>query len=116
MYGCSILEAESNSQIVSLVMDGGSSMHLPHFTSPPKSTSGKDLLEVAPYVCLNNGAKTSAFYYHFGDYSQDPNFVLSILWQEIRKLYEADATKKHTLYLQVCFYLLDYFFYAIPFV
>ena len=72
-------------KIISLVVDGGSSFFLPHFDRVPKCTSQKQLFEVAPYVVINNGAKTAHLYYHYTEYSQDPNFVISILWAELQR-------------------------------
>ena len=84
---CSIAAATMNPLIVSLVIDGGSSFFLPHFDKPPKCINQKELLEIAPYIVINNGKQTAHLYYHFTDYSQDPNFVISVLWLELKKLF-----------------------------
>jgi len=102
---CSIKEAELCPE-TSLIVNGGSSIFLPHYVDPPKCATGKTLLEVCPYVCINNGQQTATWYYHYGEYSQDPNFVLSILWIEIEKIFKASKTKLHTLYIQVHFFTL----------
>jgi hypothetical protein len=96
--------------IISLVVDGGSSFFLPHFCDLPKCTSRKSLLEIAPYLAINNGTKSAKMYYHFTDYSQDPNFVISVLFVELKQLFVSNNSQKQTLYLQVLYYYLLLFF------
>lgn len=114
-------EARLNpNEVISLVVDGGSSFFLPHFKDLPKIVHRKQLLEIAPYVFLNNGLKTGTFSFHFANFSQDPNFVLSQLWTELKLLFGEKPVKKKILYIQVfyiyysifllCFSFLIFFF------
>ena len=89
-------------EIVSLVCDGGSSFFLPHFVIPPKVLAQKNLLEIAPYITLNNSQSKGSFYFHFGNHSQDLNFVISILWQQLQTIFaKQENYTKQILYLQV---------------
>jgi len=92
---------------VSLVVDGGSSFYMPHWNTPPKCINHKSLLEIAPYLSINNGEQTAKFYFHFSDYSQDPNFMISVLYHDIMAIFGDNPIQKEILYLQVLLYFFS---------
>lgn len=87
--------------IVSLVVDGGGSFFLPSFVQKPKALNRLLLLEVAPFVVLNNGYGTGCYMWHYNEWSQDPNFVISMIWLELKRIFELQPHARVELFLQV---------------
>jgi hypothetical protein len=88
-------------EIFSFAMDGESSFFMPHFTQAPKIALKKERLETHPYVVLNNGQALATLFFHCGEYSKDPNFVISMLWNKLVPIFKASTVRRKVLYLQV---------------
>lgn len=87
-------------------MDASRPYSIPSVPELPKSWMRLYQLPVQVYAIKNHGWQNESCYFTIGQWASDPNFTISILYQNIKHYFQVSSKVPSVLYLQVSAFII----------